>query len=231
LERALRLQRVGESPLTALRTAFLELLGTAPAPWHLEGQARRVVALVGPTGAGKTTTLAKIAAQAVIEKRRVAMITTDTWRVGAAQHLTRYGEIMGVSTYVAASDEELASAIHHARAYDLVLIDTAGRSPRSLRDPVQWRNFQGVEVHLVVPVGTSAAQMTAIRQRHHHDAPVAVICTKLDEVDAAHGASGTVNAAALLGLPIAATNDGQTVPDDVAAFDAGALWRRLGGAR
>lgn len=231
VERALRLQRSGESSSSALRTAIGEVLTAVPAPWQMAVGQRRVIGLVGPTGAGKTTTLAKIAAQGLLAGRRVALITTDTWRVGAAQHLTRYGEIMGVPSYVVVTEKELAHAVQHARGHDLILIDTAGRSPRSLRDPVSLRGVPGIETHLVVPVGLSSSQLASIRQRHRDDDVVAMICTKLDETEGLQDVAGLMNAAATLGLPLSATSDGQGVPDDVTAFDSAALWRRLGGAR
>jgi flagellar biosynthesis protein FlhF len=231
IERARRLQRVGEAPTMALRTAFIELMGQSPAPWHVDDGERRVLAFVGPTGVGKTTTVAKVAAQAILARRRVAMITTDTWRVGAAQHLSRYGEIMGVSTYVAHDEGELSAALQHARGFDLTLIDSAGRSPRVQRDPIRWRAMANVEVHLVVPTSTSTTQLAAIRRRHKDDDPVALIATKRDETEDLEDVSCLINAVALLGLPIAATADGQTVPDDIAAFDSASLWRRMGATR
>lgn len=231
VERALRLQRSGEHASTSLRTAFSELLAPAPAPWQVPGDTRRIIGLVGPTGAGKTTTLAKIAAQGLLAKRRVALITTDTWRVGAAQHLTRYGEIMGIPSYVVSSEGELGHAVQHARGHDLILIDTAGRSPRSLRDPISLRGIPGVETHLVVPVGLSSSQLANVRLRHRDDDVVAMICTKLDETEGLQEVAALMNVAATLGLPLAATADGQGVPDDVTAFDSAALWRRLGGTR
>jgi flagellar biosynthesis protein FlhF len=231
LDRCRRLQLSGSEPVEALRKTIDEIATPTLAPWQTTIGQRRLVGFVGPTGAGKTTTIAKVAAQALLHRRRVALITTDTWRVGATQHLARYGEIMGLATYVAENEDELLDAVDHARAADLVLIDSAGRSPRSLRDGVQLHIVKGVEVHLVVPVTASAAQLGTWRTRHRSDDPCALIATKLDEAEGLQEVGGVLNSAAILGLPLAATADGQTVPDDIAPFDSATLWRRLGGQR
>jgi flagellar biosynthesis protein FlhF len=231
LDRCRRLQLSGSEPVEALRKTIDELASATLAPWQTTVGQRRLVGFVGPTGAGKTTTIAKVAAQALLHRRRVALITTDTWRVGATQHLARYGEIMGLPTYVAENEDELLDAVDHARAADLVLIDSAGRSPRSLRDGVQLHVIKGIEVHLVVPVTASAAQLGTWRTRHRSDDPSALIATKLDEAEGLQEVGGVLNSAAILGLPLAATADGQTVPDDIAPFDSATLWRRLGGQR
>lgn len=231
LDRCRRLQLSGSEPVEALRKTIDELAAPTLAPWQTTIGQRRLVGFVGPTGAGKTTTIAKVAAQALLHRRRVALITTDTWRVGATQHLARYGEIMGLPTYVAENEDELLDAVDHARAADLVLIDSAGRSPRSLRDGVQLHIVKGIEVHLVVPVTASAAQLGTWRARHRSDDPCALIATKLDEAEGLQEVGGVLNSAAILGLPLAATADGQTVPDDIAPFDSATLWRRLGGQR
>jgi len=230
-DRSRRLQLSGSDPVEALHKTIGELAVGTTAPWMTTLGQRRLLGFVGPTGSGKTTTIAKVAAQALLLRRRVALITTDTFRVGATQHLARYGEIMGLQTYIADSEGELIDAVDHARAADLVLIDTAGRSPRSLRDGVSLHVVKGIEVHLVAPATASAAQLTTWRQRHRGDEPTALIATKLDEADGIQDIGGLLNAAAILGLPIAATADGQTVPDDIAAFDGAALWRRLGGQK
>jgi flagellar biosynthesis protein FlhF len=138
---------------------------------------------------------------------------------------------MGIPSYVVSSEGELGHAVQHARGHDLILIDTAGRSPRSLRDPISLRGIPGVETHLVVPVGLSSSQLANVRLRHRDDDVVAMICTKLDETEGLQEVAALMNVAATLGLPLAATADGQGVPDDVTAFDSAALWRRLGGTR
>jgi len=231
VDRARRIQLTGVEGATGLQMALSELVAGTTAPWITAPGYRRFLAFVGPTGGGKTTTIAKVAAQALLLRRRVALITTDTWRVGATQHLARYGEIMGLPTYVAENEHELVRAVDHARDCDLVLIDTAGRSPRSLREGVRLRAVRELEVHLVVPATASASQLGSWRARHRADEPAAIIATKLDEAEPFQDIGGLLNAAAILGLPVAGVADGQTVPDDISPFDGAALWRRLGSAR
>ena len=94
-----------------------------------------VYALVGPTGSGKTTSIAKIAARclALHGKGSVAIITTDTYRIGAVDQLKIYGKVLGVNVHVAASDEALTQAIQRSSDASIVLVDTMGLSPRDLR--------------------------------------------------------------------------------------------------
>ena len=128
-------------------------------PGRTDEQDRRVVALVGPTGVGKTTTIAKIAARALLESGlRVALITVDTYRIGACEHLGRYGEIMGVKTQVARDATSLAAAVARADA-DLVLIDSAGRSDAETiaNQMGLLRAAPGVEMHLVLSAASGRA--------------------------------------------------------------------------
>ena len=91
----------------------------------------RIVAVVGPTGVGKTTTIAKLAAMYALNRKvSVAMITTDNFRVGAVEQLKTYAKIMDLPIEVAGSSQELAKALAKHADKDLILIDTAGRSPK-----------------------------------------------------------------------------------------------------
>jgi flagellar biosynthetic protein FlhF len=190
----------------------------ANAPWGLDPSGhRRVMALVGPTGVGKTTTAAKIAARAVLEHDlRVALVTIDTYRIGAIGQLTKYGELLGIPTYVARDRSALVEVLTHTRDQDLVIIDTAGRSPsdtQAMRVQSELlRSCPEVMLHVVVAAGTSARQLKRLESRYHSSHPERLIVTKLDESE---GDAALINIASRLSLPISCVTDGQRVPEDL----------------
>ncbi|HET7504186.1 MAG TPA: hypothetical protein VFK02_24365, partial [Kofleriaceae bacterium] len=174
----------------------------------------RSLMLVGPTGAGKTTTIAKLAARAaLIDGRRVGLITLDNYRVGGIDQIRTFADLIGVPLEVAESPAELARLIDPAA--DLTLIDTAGRSPRD-RAAIEElaRHVAGldIEVHLVVPAGSTAAQVDELVHRYRALAPVRLLFTKLDECDRA---PELALAPARTGLPITWVTTGQAVPEDI----------------
>ncbi len=185
------------------------LLDEAPGP--------RVVALVGPTGVGKTTTVAKLAARyALQEKRRVGLITVDTFRIAAVEQLKTYARIMGVPIRVALDAASFRSAVDDLADRDLVLVDTAGQSPRdeaSLMELLElFPEDVRTEVHLVLAVTTRGRDLQAALRHYAPVGPSRLLLTKLDETEC-HGA--------LLGLPLVARlplsylTTGQNVPDDI----------------
>ena len=144
----------------------------------LPGQGR-VVALVGPTGVGKTTTIAKLAAiHRLRENRRVGLITVDTYRIAAVEQLRTYAEIIDLPMEVVSTPREMREAVARMSDLDLVLMDTAGRSPR---DEVRIQELKSMlaeakpdEVHLVVSAVASARSLSKTAEqfahrRHHLD--------------------------------------------------------------
>ncbi len=185
------------------------LLDEAPGP--------RVVALVGPTGVGKTTTVAKLAARyALQDGRRVGLITVDTFRIAAVEQLKTYARIMGVPIRVALDAASFRSAVEDLADRDLVLVDTAGQSPRdeaSLMELLElFPDDVETEVHLVLAVTTRGRDLQAALRHYAPVGPSRLLLTKLDETEC-HGA--------LLGLPLIARlplsylTTGQNVPDDI----------------
>ena len=188
-----------------------------------------VVAMVGPTGAGKTTTLAKLAARYAAEHgpRDVALITTDTQRPGGREQLHAYGRQFGLTVVEAGSEEALHEALHRLRDYPLVLVDTAGHGQRdrAMVGQLNWLRHAGkVRTMLVMPANAHSADLDEVIRRFGFVAPEAAILTKLDE-------TGRLGAALSVlvrhQLPLAYTTDGQNVPDDLSIAEASRLVLKL----
>jgi flagellar biosynthesis protein FlhF len=216
IEEARRLGAGGGDEIEeAVKGIMRRQMSPAPAPWLAEG--RRTLALIGPTGVGKTTAIAKIAARALLETRfKVALITVDTYRVGASEQLARYGNIMGIPTHVARDRAALAEGIRRSQDADLVLIDTAGRTDnQSLSEQTSLlRTVPQVELQLVLSAATGGRELGAVARRYRAIAPERLIFTKLDEVD---GPAGIYSAVSALPRPISCITDGQRVPEDIHA--------------
>ncbi len=155
-------------------------------PSTLEGPTPRVIALVGPTGVGKTTTIAKLAAQFKLQQgHSVGLVTIDTYRIAAVDQLRTYADILDIPLKVVLSPRELKQAIDGFRDKDFVLIDSAGRSQRDVLKMNQLRQYldaaQPDETHLVV--STTSGQQTAlgIIDKFREFDVDRIILTKLDE--------------------------------------------------
>jgi flagellar biosynthesis protein FlhF len=202
--------------MTAVKDLLGERLVPCRAPWLLEG--RHVIAMVGPTGVGKTTTLAKLAARALLEtKKRVAFVTVDTYRIGATEQLARYAEIMGVPVLVARDRSEILRAMDRVADADLVLVDTAGRSsPEDVaRQAALVRTIPRIQLQLCVAASTGAMELAAVAERYRTLAPDRLAITKVDE---AAGPGSILSASVRICRPISCVADGQRVPEDVHAY-------------
>ncbi|HTT71487.1 MAG TPA: flagellar biosynthesis protein FlhF [Anaeromyxobacteraceae bacterium] len=221
VRQALQLSARPSGLLGAIRDLVGERLLPCRAPWLHDG--RHVIALVGPTGVGKTTTLAKIAARALIEsKKKVALLTVDTYRIGACDQLARYGEIMGAPVLVARDRSELYAAYERVREFDLVLVDTAGRSSAEdvSRQADLVRVLPKVQLHLVVSAATGALELAAIGERYQALQPDRLVFSKLDE---AAGPGAVLSVAVRIPRPVSCVTDGQRVPEDLHALSASEL--------
>lgn len=186
-----------------------------------------VVALVGPTGVGKTTTIAKIAAQYIMQhgsSRHVALITMDNYRIGAHEQLNTYGRILDVPVRVAANGEELRSLINSFSDKRLILIDTAGVSQNDKRMLEQIDSLQESDImvkpYLVMSATTQLKAMHKIIAGFAGFELDACILTKMDETAETGDA---VSALIEHQLPLAFITDGQQVPEDIHKADPGVL--------
>ncbi|MCD6462494.1 MAG: flagellar biosynthesis protein FlhF [Thermotogae bacterium] len=179
------------------------------------------IIFVGPTGVGKTTTLAKLAAKYYLEDNHKVMIASvDTFRIGAAEQLKTYAELMGLPFAVAYTPKELRLILEGTEEYDVVLIDTAGRNPwselnmRELKAFVESANMDSIM--LVVSATTRLNDLKDTIERFKSLTPTHLIFTKLDETRT-HGSIPEIIAES--GLPLAFITDGQRVPDDIRVPD------------
>ncbi len=173
------------------------------------------IMLVGPTGAGKTTTIAKLAARAaLVEGKRVSIVTLDNYRVGGIEQIRTFADLIGVPLHVASSPADLRDYLDGND--DLVLIDTAGRSPRDNRAIEELAealpNLPPIEIHLVIPASTSVAAIDDLAHRTRALNPQRLLFTKLDEVN---DAPELARSPARLALPITWVTTGQAVPEDL----------------
>ena len=178
---------------------------------------RQVAMLVGPTGVGKTTTIAKLAGRfGVSHGLRVGLITVDTYRVAAVDQLRTYAEIIDLPMQVVTAPEELPAALALFAEFDLVLIDTAGRSPHDDQRLEELKQLVDAatpdHVYLVLSLACGAKPLRAAAERFAVVRPTSLILTKLDE---AAGCGALLSASRDIALPVTYLTAGQEVPRDI----------------
>lgn len=190
-----------------------------PAPAGDEGERRtRVMAFIGPTGVGKTTTIAKLAANFKLrDNMRVGLITIDTYRIAAVDQLKTYAQIIEVPLDVVLTPGELEQAVYSMGDMDVVLIDTAGRSQKDQLRLGRLAGFLGAvecdEVHLVLSATSNRSCAEDTLEKFAPLGANRIVMTKLDEA-VAYG--GLLNVAAASRSPISYVTTGQDVPEDIA---------------
>jgi flagellar biosynthesis protein FlhF len=204
-------------------------------PITLAEKGPKIVFFLGPTGVGKTTTIAKLASEfALIRKKKVALLTTDTYRIAAAEQLRTYASIMEVPFRVIYSTEEMEQALEAFKNMDLIFVDTTGHSPKNVEQCENTVNFlKSVEnyekqIYLVLSATTKYKDLIDIVEIYKKMSKFDLIFTKLDETSAL---GNLLNLKLYTGANMSYVTNGQNVPDDIEEFDPQKTVKQLLGGR
>ncbi|MBQ8147669.1 MAG: flagellar biosynthesis protein FlhF [Lachnospiraceae bacterium] len=191
----------------------------------------KLVFFIGPTGVGKTTTIAKLASKFKLEKKcKLAIITADTYRIAAVEQIRTYANILSVPIDVVYNTEDMEKAIDKYKEYDLIFIDTAGRSHKNEEQREDVKRLLEIardynqEIYLVISATTKYRDLVKITQTYSDISNYRLLFTKTDET----GALGNIlNIRMLTKEPLSYTTFGQNVPDDIGVTDAQFIAKQL----
>lgn len=232
IENSLKKESNLDSILAAVYQKIILKLGK---PKTIEtGDKAKVIFFIGPTGVGKTTTIAKIASSFKIEKEaRVAFITADTYRIAAVEQLNTYASIIDCPVSVVYSVEDMNKSLSEYKDYDLILVDTAGRSHKATEQMDELKTFIeevaqradefDFECYLTLSLTTKYKDLKSIADKYD-DVDWAVIFTKLDETCSV---GNILNIRMLTDRPLSYTTSGQNVPDDIEVINEQGVARQL----
>ena len=203
---------------------------------EMEGKKPRVLFFIGPTGVGKTTTIAKIASKYKVEyEKKVAFLTADTYRIAATEHLKTYANILDAPMNVVYSAEELNRAVENINNYDLIFVDTAGFSHKNETQRIDIKNLilgldeqYEKEVYLVLSATTKYKDLLEIVDSYAEIASYKLVFTKLDETTS-YG--NILNIRLYSGADLSYMTSGQNVPDDIEVFNSQMIVKQLLGGR
>lgn len=223
-----------DSPINQILSAIYQKIVLKLGPsegMEFSGDNTRFVFFIGPTGVGKTTTIAKIASSLVMEKKKkVAFVTSDTYRIAAVEQLRTYANILDVPMRVIYAAEEMKTVREELKSYDVVLVDTAGRSHknREQRDDIE-RLILSVpeeerEIYLVLSVTTKYKDLLKITETYSQISDYRLVFTKLDETACL---GNILNIRMATGASLSYTTFGQNVPDDISRTDAQLIAKQL----
>ncbi len=196
----------------------------------------KAIFFIGPTGVGKTTTIAKLASKFRLdEKKKVALLTADTYRIAAAEQLRTYANILEVPFRVVYSEEELGKAVEDFKEYDYILIDTAGHSHQNNEQKENMCKLIGTldekiekEIYLVLSATTKYRDLRSIADSYKGIADYKLIFTKLDETTTL---GSLLNMRLYTGASLSYVTCGQNVPDDMEEFNPQKTVKRLLGGK
>ena len=198
-----------------IETKLLNIIGE-PNPINISGKGN-IVIFIGPTGVGKTTTLAKLAAKLFIDEHyEIGLITADTYRIAAVEQLKIYGEILKLPIEVSYSTEEVLEAVDKFSDKDLIFIDTAGRSHKDIDQTNEieeiLKTVNTKEVYLVLNATFSNHALKIMLENYYFLDDYKLLITKLDESE---GLGNVINLIKISEKNISYFTDGQNVPDDI----------------
>jgi flagellar biosynthesis protein FlhF len=206
--------------IAQIQTCFQSVEGI-----RIPEKGRKIVAFFGPTGVGKTTTIAKLAAKFTIQEGyQVALVTADTYRISAVEQLKTYSDIMGIPIHVVYAADELKEVLEANQDKQLILIDTAGRSPHNNDQLDELRNLlqidDAIEKYLVLSATTKYKDALDIVKKFSVCVPHKVIFTKIDET---RNIGTVVNLLYQSPMSLSYVTNGQNVPDDIELVDPNKL--------
>ena len=207
-----------------------------PRPIEFGEKKPKVVFFIGPTGVGKTTTIAKVASKVKLDAgKKVALLSADTYRIAAAEQLKTYANILDTPFSIVYAPEELNQAIAQLADYDLILVDTAGFSHKNMEQKDDIKKLVNSldkkyekEVFLVVSATAKYKDLVNIADVYHDIADYKLIFTKLDETSA-YG--NLLNIRLYSGADLSYTTNGQNVPDDIELFHTQKIVKQLLGGK
>ena len=217
-----------ESIKNIVKYTLMEYIGEVH-PLSIENNCQKLIFFFGPTGVGKTTTLAKIAAQLVMGKKYdIGLITSDTYRIAAVEQLRTYSDILQLPLEVVYNQEDMYKTLVTYKEKDIIFVDTAGRSHKEVDKEDEIYNIinsiKNKEAYLVLSGATNYKTLKSIIDHYSFIEDYKIIFTKLDETE---GFGNILNVKFITKNPVSYITTGQNVPDDIEVLDKDKVASRL----